>query len=198
MLKKLELTLLLTACFMLSTFAQTAQEPVQVVEIQKEPKAKHIYSWQPFVVGGIAIGQPTSFRLQAGMVKRVGFYVAVTTNFHPEWQPDGDYGENPEEYSWTGKKRYSRWILQAGPVVRIKNFMMYCGAGVGKCVLLRETVDGLWMWSHHQSHFDDWTVEVDLGFMYRIKRFVVSAGYSSGYTMTRWYSTGNVGLGVMF
>ena len=204
---------LLTACFTLSAFAQITQESsAQVVEVPKKPKTpKHAYSWQPFVVGGVAIGiptatairfqegVPTSFRLQAGMVKRWGFYVAGATNFRFA-PPDGDYCEHPEDYEWTGKKHYNRWIIQAGSAIRFNpNLIMYFGTGFGRCVLLHETVDGYWMYSHHHHIAGNWTyLDLDLGFMYCIKSFVISAGFSSGTAFTRFYPTGNIGVGVMF
>ena len=74
---------ILLAVLVLQTFSQTIQgQSEQVENIQEETKVlNHTYSLQPFVMGGAAIGQPTSFRLQAGIVKKWGFYVAGTTNF---------------------------------------------------------------------------------------------------------------------
>jgi len=185
------LTLLLTACLTLPVFAQIAQRR------SAEEAPKPAYSWQPFVVGGAAIGQPTSFRLQAGLVKRWGFYVAGTTNFRFA-QPDGDFGDEPY-YLWTGKHFYTRWILHTGPVIRVnRNFMMYLGAGFGKCLLLNETVSGHKLYSHDHHLIDDWTIEIDLGFMYRIKSFIISAGFSCGDAINVLYPTGNIGLGIMF
>lgn len=195
------LVLLLVICFVPHTFGNFTEGYVE--ELQKE---KQTYSWQPFVVGGVAIGQPTSFRLQAGLVKRWGFYIAGTTNFRFEFQPDSNKGNYGEEYIdvsgvFTGKKRYSRKILQAGPVFHINpNLMMYFGMGVGKCFILQETVNGDWLWSdHYVGFFNDWTLlESDLGFMYRIKRFVISAGSSYGTSFYKTYFTANVGFGITF
>ena len=197
---------LLTTCFTLSAFAQSTQEQsTQVVEVQKGSKVSHTYSWQPFVVGGVAIGvpttshlhdgAPTSFRLQAGIVKRWGFYVAGTTNFRFA-QPEEDE-ENNFLWEWKGKHFYSRWSFLVGPIVHFTpNFMMYWGLGLGRCYWLREGIDGK---IYGPDFIDDWMLlEADLGFMYRIKRLVVSAGFSSGNTLFQWYSTGNIGVGVMF
>lgn len=215
---KFILTLFLAIGFIPLTFAQiTEQYPVQVLEAQKEKQA---YSWQMFVISGTAIGMPnsdrpvsspislanpkfghpTSFRLQAGMLKKWGFYVAGTTNFNFPMQSDGDYGENEGDYEFTGNIRYSRWIFQAGPVVHLNpNLMMYFGMGFGKSSYTSETVDGLWMWSHHHNVFSDWTLlEADIGIAYRIKSLIISTGFSSGTTGTRWYSATNIGLGIMF
>ena len=187
---KRTLTLLLITCLTLPVFAQITQRR------PAEEAPKPAYSWQPFVVSGVAIGQPTSFRLQAGMVKRGGFYVAGTTNFRFA-QPDGDYGDEPY-YLWTGKHFYTRWILHTGPVIRATpNFMMYFGVGFGRCLLFNETVSGHKLYSH-DYHIIDWTLETDFGFMYRIESFVISAGFSRGYTGNVWYPTGNIGLGIMF
>ena len=194
---------LLAVCFTMSAFAQIIQEQsVQVVEVQKEPKISNTYSWQSFVVGGAAIGVPASFRLQAGMVKNWGFYVAGTTNFNFGGRTrDRDVGEEDYYYKWTGKKRYNRWIFQTGLVKCINpDFIIYCGSGFGKSTQFCETEDGKWMWSHHHNLIDDLTLpECDLGFIHRIKKsLVISAGCSWGTDLRNSYPTGNIGLGITF
>lgn len=190
------LTLLIV--YVLPAFAQTAegQEEIQIDKVQKVPK--HTYSWQPFVVGGAAFGVPTAlFRLQAGMVKKWGFYVAGTTNFHFN-KPDIDYGENETGYSFTNKKIYNRWVVNAGAVLRINpKFMTYLGIGFGHCDIIRETVDGQLMYSHHYPIFEWSLMECDMGVIYNIKRFVVSAGFSYGFGGNIHYTTGNIGVGII-
>ena len=204
------LILLLSVSFTLPAFAQITQEPLtQVIEIQKELKASHTYTWQPFVVMGTAIPLvweikkenapvPTSFRMQVGVVKKMGMYVAGITNFRFA-QPNGDYDEGYDDYKWTGKKHYNRWSLLAGLIIRpFPKFMVYWGGGFGKSVLLHETEDGQWMWSNHQDIFGGLTVDAEFGFIYHVKYFVISAGFSTSTIVSQWYSTGNIGLGAIF
>ena len=173
-------------------FTQTVRE--QPADVQEENPARTL---QPFVLGGAAIGQPASFRLQTGIVKKWGVYVAGMTNFRFK-KPDGDYGENPEDFLWTGKHFYTRWILQAGPIVRTSpNLLLYYGAGFGRCFILKETVSGQKLYSHH-DHLLDYTFEVDFGCIYLFNRFVISTGFSCGTAGNKHYLTGNLGLGIMF
>ena len=200
MTKKTIIILTLLAVSVLQSFGQiTETQSNQEVTFQIDQKySADSYTRQYFVVGGAALGQPSTFRLQMGFVKKWGFYLAGSTNFRFE-QPDGDYGEHPQDYLWTGKHSYTRWGVHLGPVVRFSpTFMMYFGTGFGRCLLLHETVSGHKIYSHHYPLFDRTILNLDLGFNYQIKHFAISWGGSFATGGNISFPTANIGLGLMF
>ena len=105
---------------LLGSVSGQVRERVTIVTVEKTKKEKpkkepkqHTYEEHKFVVGGLGLGGMypyTALRVQAGMAKRFGFYVAGLSNFD------------------------ERWALHVGTVFRvIPNFTTYAGMGYGQC-----------------------------------------------------------------
>jgi len=185
---------------LLPSIAQIAEgQNEQTVDTQKDEAVKqYSFTKQHIVVAGAAIGRPTSFRLQIGVVNKVGFYTALSTNFRLKMQDDG-YSKYPEDFMLSGKYIYDRWIFHAGPMIRVNpDFIIYLGMGLGYCMQFEESVSGKLNRDHHYDFSYGFDCELDIGFLYRVKYLLVNVGGSCGIKPFRLHPSFNIGLGVIF
>ncbi len=175
-MKKTKLFFWLILILLLSPFYLQAQ--MVSGKLSKVGKVKPNYEWKTFVLNEVSAPIVT-YNLRVGRVKRFGYYGAVKTNF--SFKRDYDFYEyysNPyyNDIFWSGDYYYSRFSITGGGIMRLSpSFMLYTGLGYGwkemYATNLAEEVFQI-------GGYSDVGVDVEMGMMYSINRFVLSVGYN--------------------
>lgn len=144
-----------------------------------------------FIIGGIAahLSQNSGF-IMAGKVKKYGGYVKLKTNFNFNDNYAETDSSNVNRY-FTGKTQKGRYAATAGVLIRvIRPLIAYVGGGYGNRWVNWETVEG------NQFRVIDISykgAEVEAGFIYKIKKLMVSGGASVN-SFKFWEL--NIGIGI--
>lgn len=132
----------------------------------------------------------TYFGIRAGMLGRIGFYgeirgnlMALKTGKYSYKDGMIDYNQ-PGYYNFTGSNGYAAFSALVGINYQpAKNFFLYLGAGYGKEDYLMKIDEfnygGDVNIGNSYVRYDQYSisgVEIDLGIMYRIKKFMLSGG----------------------
>lgn len=145
----------------------------------------------------MGIGSTTSYGVMIGVVKKVGFYAKVKSNFKSQTTDlvcNGMGMDANETPMWfTGNTKSTRLAVTGGLLVRVAlPFYLYGGAGYGYKKLAWETAEEEWAENTDKTYT---SVEADLGCILRMKNFALSAGLqSNGFK----YFEATVGIGIMF
>lgn len=132
----------------------------------------------------------TYFGLRAGMLGRVGFYIELRGNLMTFNSGKYNYKDStvnynqPGYYNFTGSNGYAAFSALAGINYQpVKNLFIYLGAGYGKEDYLMKidefNYDGDVKTGSVYVKYNKYSnsgAEINLGAMYRIKWFIMSAG----------------------
>ena len=144
------------------------------------------------------IGTPVSYGLMLGVVRKVGFFLKAKSNFKSiattrECTSAGSDPSTGNKYWMTGNAKYSRLAITGGLMFRlISPLYLYAGGGYGYRDVAWEMYDHNWAKNLDESYRG---AEADLGLIFRMKNFAISAGAQSN---SFKYFEGNVGIGIMF
>lgn len=144
----------------------------------------------------VGLGEVTSMGIMLGIVKKWGGYVKVKHSFSGQSTSlvcnDQGYIEGTNDQAWlTGNSASSRFALTGGLLYRVAlPFYLYAGGGFGNKKLAWEMPNDTWA---EVSDASTEGFEVELGGIYRIKNFALSAGVQSN-QFKYWEAT----LGVAF
>lgn len=143
-----------------------------------------------------SIGSTSSYGAMIGVVKKWGAYAKAKYNFKSlttEGECD-DLGMTNGNQAWfTGKSESTRLAVTGGLLYRAAlPFYLYAGGGFGYKKLGWENSDGIWLENIDQS-FNGF--EAELGCIFRMKNFAISAGVQSN---SFKYYEANLGIGLMF
>ena len=146
----------------------------------------------------IGVGEVVSYGAMIGIVKKWGGYVKVKYSFSGQ-STDVSCADNgvvagTSAPAWfTGHDEASRFAVTAGGLYRVVlPFYLYAGVGYGYKRLAWEMADG--RWAEASEHSPE-GVEGELGGIYRINNFAVSAGVQTT-QFKHWEAT--LGVAVMF
>jgi hypothetical protein len=145
----------------------------------------------------VGFGEATSFGAMIGVVKKFGAYAKVKTNLKSqstdlECSGDGLAADGTPMW-FTGDKTTSRLAITGGLLYRVAlPVYLYAGAGYGYKKLAWETADGTWAENTDKTYTG---VEAELGAIFRIKNFALSAGVQ---TNSFKYVEATIGVGIMF
>ena len=183
----------------------TLDGSVPVAEKPQQPKPQQSETAQPisntfFVMANAAysIVPQASFGLTVGMVKKLGWYASVNSNFRfmkadYECDYEGNISGLSSEYSYSGEKRTSRLGATAGMVFRIyKPLCAYAGAGYGFRNAYWQLGNGAWAKCTDDSYQG---VAIDAGLMLHFKGFGFSLGVQ---TIGVKYLEAKIGVGANF
>lgn len=145
------------------------------------------------------LGETMSYGAMVGVVKKTGVYAKVKYNFQSftkdyECNDQGVIAGTDNYNSWfTGNNKIARFAITGGLLQRLwKPAYLYVGAGYGYKSLGWEMEGGEWAENTDNSYKG---IEAELGAIYRIKNFALSAGVQTN-SFKYWEAT--VGLGIMF
>lgn len=161
----------------------------------EQDEAKKI---RTLVMPSIGIGTPLDYGLMLGVVRKVGFFLKAKSNFESqattlECTSSGADAANGNVYWMKGNAKYSRLAVTGGLMFRlILPLYLYVGGGYGYREVAWETYDGEWAKNIDESYSG---AEAELGLIFRMKNFAISAGVQSN---SFKYFEGNVGIGIMF
>lgn len=159
------------------------------------PEAKKIRTLVMPVVG---IGKAMSYGVMVGVVRKWGGYVKAKYSFSGQSTDasatdDGFVAGTSSKAWFTGRDDYSRFSVTAGVLYRVTlPFYLYLGAGYGNKTLAWEMADGRWAEAAEHTFKG---IESELGAIWRIRNFAVSAGVEN--TKFKYWEA-NVGVAVMF
>lgn len=147
----------------------------------------------------IGLGETMSYGAMVGVVKKTGVYGKVKYNFQSlsndyECNDQGVIAGTDNYNSWfTGENKIARFAVTAGLLQRLwKPAYLYVGAGYGYKRLGWELESGEWAENTDQTYKG---IEAEVGGIYRIKNFALSAGVQTN-SFKYWEAT--LGLGIMF
>ena len=175
----------------------TSDGSVPVAEKPQQPENAQPISNSFFVMANAAysIVPQASFGLTVGMVKKLGWYASVNSNFRflkadYECDYEGNISGLSSEYSYSGEKRTSRLGATAGMVYRIyKPLCAYAGAGYGFRNAYWQLDNGAWAKCTDDSYQG---VAIDAGLMLHFKGFGFSLGVQ---TIGVKYLEAKIGIG---
>ena len=128
----------------------------------------------------------------------LGWYINLMSGFNFNFSTQGQVGKGGAYDAvsvpfFSGKEQRTRLSASLGMTVNmVIPLYFYIGAGYGLRTLTWETVGGDWMTYSPTSYSG---ANVDMGFLFNIKGFAISAGYS---TINFKYHEVKVGIGGIF
>lgn len=147
----------------------------------------------------IGLGETMSYGAMVGVVKKTGVYAKVKYNFQSldnnyECNDQGVIAGTDNYNSWfTGENKIARFAVTAGLLQRLwKPAYLYVGAGYGYKRLGWELDSGEWAENTDKTCKG---IEAEVGGIYRIKNFALSAGVQTN-SFKYWEAT--LGIGIMF
>ena len=147
----------------------------------------------------IGLGETMSYGAMVGVVKKTGVYAKVKYNFQSldnnyECNDQGVIAGTDNYNSWfTGENKIARFAVTAGLLQRLwKPAYLYVGAGYGYKRLGWELDSGEWAENTDKTYKG---IEAEVGGIYRIKNFALSAGVQTN-SFKYWEAT--LGIGIMF
>lgn len=170
-----------------AAIAAAKQAEQERIAAERQRKAQHrkdslrALPWNTFFMVNVAASTipQISYGFKVGMVKVAGWYFSAMSNFHfkgafTPFEQDG-------VYAFTGKQKGARLSCTAGLAVRpCKPLSLHIGAGFGYRALTVETTNG-WRNYPRRSFMGP---EANLGLMFHIKAFALSAEAVYTYDMT--------------
>lgn len=150
-----------------------------------------------------AVNRP-AFGLMAGRVKKWGYYVKGVTNF---FAPHDTHGDFYNKEVLLDKQTYEYWSVTAGGMIRLGcPLHFYAGAGYSDYKYKVRSLSGTW---YDVNDYNQGAFTVDLGFMFRIKKFTISVGTNASLFAKKWCDScrddesnvnwaGNFGIGYSF
>ena len=186
-----------------------AQKP-KVEKPQQQPqqqpqKPQQSTGSMTFVTVNMAYSkQPqNSFGLMFGSMKKIGWYVGLSSNFNflsADYECDGSgqvTSNSLGEYQFSGKQKTSRLAITAGTVLRVRDpLYAYVGSGYGQRSLFWELYDNdnNFGWAKN-TDYSYKGLAFDAGLMVYYRHFCVSAGIQ---TIGFKYMEAKVGVGFTF
>jgi len=153
-----------------------------VLVMQEETFGTYARTGYKFITINAAISQynDISYGLTLGMMKKIGWFFSVTTNFKNntkfDYECDADHyiSLNGELYypEYTGKESYSSLSVMGGFLMRLSGpIALRLGAGYGLRTQLYETSNGYWV---KDSSISVHGVDVSLGLQWNFKGLIIS------------------------
>lgn len=153
-----------------------------ILVMQEETFETYVRTGYKFLTVNAAISQyyDISYGLTLGMMKKVGWFLSVTTNFKNDtkfdYECDADHyiSLNSELYypEYTGRESYSSLSVMGGFLFRLSGPMAFrLGAGYGLRTQLYETNNGYWV---KDSSISNQGVDVSLGLQWNFKGLIIS------------------------
>lgn len=153
-----------------------------VLVMQEETCATYARTGYKFLTINAAISQynDISYGLTIGMMKKIGWFLSVTTNFqnetHYDYECDADHyiSLNGNLYypEYTGKESYSSLSVMGGFLTRLSGpVALRLGVGYGLRTQCYETCNGYWV---KDSSISSQGVDVSLGLQWNLKGFILS------------------------
>lgn len=146
----------------------------------------------------VGIGKAPSYGIMLGIVKKWGAYVKVMHSFNSistdlVCDESGNISGDTQRAWLTGEKDNSRFSITGGAMYRVAlPVYLYWGAGYGYKKLAWETEGGNWA---EVSDHSTKGLETEVGVIYRIKNFALSAGIQNN-QFKNWDTT--IGVAFMF